>query len=101
MAAAQVTLLYLEAMGKGRLPGTAQTWRDRAGSMEHQQKRTRPVAPVKNPGTIAGFAGEVLQQFGAAIPRRMAGIRSLNRRVRSRMHGGVGGGGREVFSYPN
>jgi hypothetical protein len=25
----------------------------------------------------------------------------LNRRVRSRTHGGVGGGGREVFSYPD
>ena len=31
----------------------------------------------------------------------MTGICSLNRRVRSRMHGGVGGGGREAFSYPD
>ena len=101
MAAAQVTMLHLEAMGKGRLPGTAQTRRIRARSMEHQQKRPWPVAPVQNPGAIAGLASEVLQQFGSAIPRRMTGICSLNRRVRPRMHGGVGGGGREVFSYPD
>ena len=31
----------------------------------------------------------------------MTGIYSLNRRVRIRMHGGVGGGGREAFSYPD
>jgi hypothetical protein len=30
----------------------------------------------------------------------MTGICSLNRRVRSRMHGDVGGG-REAFSYPD
>jgi hypothetical protein len=71
MAAAQVTLLSLEAMGQVRLPGTAQTRRVCAGSMEHQQERTRPVAPVENPGAIAGSASEDLQQFRAAIPRGM------------------------------
>lgn len=101
MAAAQITLLHLEAMGKSRLSGTAQTRCDCARSMEHEQERTRPVAPVQNPGAIAGPASEVLQQFGSAISRRMTGICSLNRRVRPRMHGGVGGGGCEAFSYPD
>ena len=101
MAAAQVTMLPLEAMGKGGLSGAAQTWRDCARSMEHQQERTRPVALVQNPGANAGFASEILQQFGSAISRKMTGIYSLNRRVRSRTHGGVGGGGCEAFSYPD
>ena len=69
--------------------------------MEHQQKRTWPVALVENPGAIAGLASEGLQQFGSAIPCGVTGICPLNRRVRSRMHGGVGGGGREAFSYPD
>ncbi len=54
----------------------------------------------KNPGAIAGLASEVLPQFRSAIPRRMAGNCSLNRRVQSRMHGGVGGG-RLVESLPS
>jgi hypothetical protein len=57
------------------------------------------MAIVQNSGVIAGTACEELQQYGAAIPCRMTGICSLNRRVRSRMHGGVGG--REAFSYPD
>ena len=81
----------LEAMGKGGLSGIAQMRCVCARSMEHQQKRTRPVAPVENPGAIAGLASEVLPQFRSAIPRGMTGNCSLNRRVRSRMHGGVGG----------
>ena len=101
MGATQVTLLYLEAMGKGRLSGTAQARRIRVGSMEHQQKCARPVATVENPCAYAGAAGEVLQQSGSAISRRMTGICSLNRRVRSRTHGGVGGGSREAFLYPD
>ena len=59
-----------------------------------------PMASVQNSGAIAGFASEDLQQYGSAIPCRMTGICSLNRRVRSRTDGGVGGGGREAFSYP-
>jgi hypothetical protein len=91
MAAAKVTLLYLEAMGKSRLPGTVQTRRVCARSMEHQQVCTWPVALVENLGAIAGLASEGLQQFGSAIPCGVTGICPLNRRVRSRMHGGVGG----------
>ena len=70
--------------GRSGLPEATQTRR---------KKRTRPVASVENPGAIAGLASKVLPQFRSAIPRRMTGICSLNRRVRSRMHGGVGGGG--------
>ena len=46
-----------------RLPATAQTRCVCVGSMEHQQKRTWPMALVENPGAIAGFAGEGLRQF--------------------------------------
>ncbi len=59
------------------------------------------VASIQNPGAIAGSASEGLQQYGSDIPRGMTGICSLNRRVRYRTHGGVGGGDREVFSYPD
>jgi len=61
MAAAQVTMLYLEAVGKGGLSGVAQTRRFCARSMEHQQDRTRRVAIVQKPGANAGLASEVLQ----------------------------------------
>ena len=83
------------------ISGVAQTRCVGARSMEHQQERTRSVASVQDSCAIAGFAGEDIQQYGSAIPRRMTGIYSLNRRVRSRMHGGVGGGGCEAFSYPD
>lgn len=99
-SAAQVTMLHMGAMGKCRLSGIAQTWGVRARSIEHQQKRAWPVAPVQNAGAIAGTASEGLQQYGSAIPCRMTRICLLNRRVRSRMHGGVGVGC-EAFSYPD
>ena len=98
MAAAKVTMLSLEAMGKVRLQGTTQTWCVCARSMEYQQKRAWPMAPVENPGAIAGLASEGLQQFRSAIPCGMTGICSLNRRVRSRTHGGVGGDELRGFS---
>ena len=101
MAAAQVSMVHMEAIGKVRLSGVAQTRCVGARSMEHQQERTLHVAPVQDSCAIAGFAGEEIQQYGSAIPCGMTGIYSLNRRVRSRMHGGVGGGDREAFSYPD
>jgi hypothetical protein len=55
------------------------------------------VASIQNPGAIAGSASEGLQQYGSDIPRGMTGICSLNRRVRSRTHGSVGGGDREFL----
>jgi hypothetical protein len=91
----------MEAMGKVRLSGIAQTWCVSARCMEYQQERTWPVAIVQNPIAIAGSASEGLQQYGFAITCRMTGICLLNRRVRSHMHGGVGGGGCEAFSYPD
>jgi hypothetical protein len=39
---------HLEAMGKSRLPGTAQTWSACARSMEHQQEQWVPLCLVAN-----------------------------------------------------
>ena len=50
MDTTQVTLLHLEAMGPSRLPGTAQTRCDRAGSMEHQQIGAWAMAVIKDTG---------------------------------------------------
>lgn len=55
----------------------------------------------KTPTLSLALSARVFQQCGSAIPCRMTGIQTLNRRVRSRMHGGVGGGDRKAFPYPD
>jgi len=77
MDTTQVTLLSLEAMGTGGLPGTAPTRGERARSMEHQQVGPWPVAPFQDPGARAGPAGALLQQFGAAESGREVGIQFI------------------------
>ena len=66
MDTTQVTLLSLEAMGSGGLPGTATTRGERARGMEHQQVGAWPVAPVEDPGARTGTAGAVLRAIGTA-----------------------------------
>lgn len=52
--------------------------------------------------THRGVASEVRQQFGAAeVGNELKGFNSSNRVYVTRPHGGVGGGGREVPSYPD
>ena len=50
MDTTQATLLSLEAMGTGGLPGTATTRGERARSMAHQQVGAWPVGLVQDPG---------------------------------------------------
>ena len=73
----QVTLLSLEAMGPGGLPGVATTRGERARGMAHQQVGARAVAAVEDPGTRAGPAGAILQQYGAAESGGMIGIQFI------------------------
>lgn len=80
MDTTQVTLLSLEAMGKSRLSGIAQTRSDSARSLEHQQIGAWPMAVIKDPGAHAGSASKVLYQCGATRPGGEVGICSLNRR---------------------
>ena len=49
----------MEAMGKRRLSGTAQTRCDSSRSLEHQQIGAWPVALVENPRVDVGATGEV------------------------------------------
>jgi hypothetical protein len=70
----QVTLLSMEAMGTGGLPGTATTGCLRARSMEPSQIGAWPVAPLQDPGAHAGFAGAILQRSGAAESGSEVGI---------------------------
>jgi len=66
MDTTQITLLPLEAMGPGGIPGTATTRSERARGMAHQQVGARTVAPVENPSACAGTPSAILSQFGAA-----------------------------------
>jgi group II intron reverse transcriptase/maturase len=104
MDSTAAALLSMETMGIGGLSGTAQARCVGARSMEHQQKRAWPVAPVANPRTIAGPAGEILQTLGAAQPGRGQGMSSGYSTQRTagyvtRMSGGVRGRDCEVPSY--
>jgi hypothetical protein len=102
----QTEMLPVEAMGKRRLSRVAQTRRNCAGSLEHQQIRARAVAAIENTGVESGAAGENVQQHGAAIFMRctLNSGRIVDHRNAGyvvRMSGVVGGRGREVSSYPD
>ncbi len=62
----------------------------------------RPLAALQDPGAHAGLASEVFPRFGAA---EFGGeVRDSIHRTAvyvTRSHGGVGGRGREVPSYPD
>lgn len=51
--------------------------------------------------TRNGETGDNAPVFRWCLVRTIGRLNLPNRRVRSRMHGGVGGGGREAFSYPD
>jgi len=74
--------------------------------MERQQERSWPMANLANPGTIGGDANEFLQRNGPARTGASQGLTRMHSTQRTavyviRMHGGVGGRGREVPSYPD
>ena len=106
MDSATVTLLRMEAMGIEGLSRAAQAGRVRARSMERQQERAWPVANLENPGTIDGDANEFLPRNGLATIGFGQELRRMHSTQRTavyvtRTHGGVGGRGREVPSYPD
>jgi len=106
MDSATVTLLRMEAMGIEGLSRAAQAGRVRARSMERQQERAWPMANLENPGTIGGDANEFLPRDGLATIGCGQGLKRMHSTQRiavyvTRMHGGVGGGGCEAFSYPD
>jgi group II intron reverse transcriptase/maturase len=102
MDTTQVTLLHMEAMGTGGLPGTAKTWGERARSMAHIEVGAWTVETVKDSGARTGTAGALLQQSGAAAAGGEL-RNSLHRTAEyvTRSLGGVGGRGREASSYPD
>lgn len=67
-------MLYLEAMGQGRLSGIAQTRGVRAGCMEYPQVGAWPMEAVEYPGAGTGFAGAVLPQSRATVSCGQVGI---------------------------
>ena len=78
----------------------------RALGLEHKQERAWAVAAESNASLVAGAACEIVSSNGAA--RTGAGPGSIRTTVIqgtagyvTRMSGGVGGGSREVFSYPD
>ena len=91
----------MEAMGIEGLSRAAQAGRVRARSMERQQKRAWPVANLEHPGTIDGNANEFLQRNRPATTGSGQGLTRMHSTQRTavyvtRMHGGVGGRGRNV-----
>jgi hypothetical protein len=103
---ATVTLLRMEAMGIEGLPGTAKAGRVRARSMEREQERPRPMANLEDPGTVVGDADEFLQRDGLATTGTRQSLMRMHSTQRTavyvtRTHGGVGGRGRKVPSYPD
>jgi hypothetical protein len=74
--------------------------------MERQQERAWPMANLANPGTIDGDANEFLPRNGPARTGFGQGLMRIHSTLRTavyvtRTHGGVGGRGREVPSYPD
>jgi hypothetical protein len=75
---------------------------ERARSMEHREVGAWTLAAVQDLSARTGIASALLQQFGAA---KFGGEvkNSIHRTAVYviRSHGGVGGRGREVPSYPD
>jgi hypothetical protein len=98
----QVALLSLETMGVGWLSGTAQARHLGARSVEHQQVGPWSMAAVED-------AGSCPSRYHCAssstwdYPALRHGRNSIHRTAGyvTRTSGGVGGGGREAFSYPD
>ena len=106
MGAAAVTLLCMEAMGQRGLPRTQKMQGKRVRGLEHKQERVWPMTPESNASIDTGASCEIVSSNGAA--RIGTGQGSMRATVIqgtagyvTRMSGGVGGGGREAFSYPD
>ena len=88
-------------MGIEGLSRVAQARRVCAGRMERQQERALPLANLEHPGTIDGNANEFLQRNGPATTGSGQSLMRMHSTQRTavyvtRMHGGVGGRGRNV-----
>ena len=64
----QVTLLHLETMGVGGLPGTTQARGNGARSVEHQQVGAWAVAAVEDTGADHCITIGLLQEPGSTEP---------------------------------
>ncbi len=101
-----VTMLRMETMWQRGLPRVKETWGYCARGLEHKQKCTWTMAPEKNASTERGTACKTVSSNGAArVGISQGSMRSTKCQgtagYMTRMSGGVGGGGREAFSYPD
>ena len=99
-------MLCMETMGQRGLPRVKETRGQCARGLEHKQERAWPMAPEQNASVKPGTACKIVSSNGAA--RTGTGQGSMRSRkfqgtagYVTRMSGGVGGGGREAFSYPD
>jgi len=77
MGTTPVTLLSLETMGAGRLPGTAQARRHCARSVEHQQVGAWSMAVVEDTGIGVRATIALLHQLGTTQPCATVGIQFI------------------------
>ena len=106
MGATAVTMLRMETMGQRGVPRTQKTRGQRARGLEHKQERAWAMAAESNASIDTGSACQVVSSNGAARTGTGQGsMRSTKFQGTAgyvtRMSGGVGGGGREAFSYPD
>lgn len=99
-------MLRMETMGQRRLPRTQETRGQRARGLEHQQERAWTMEIEQNAGTESGTACKNVSSNGLArIATGQGSMRPTimqgTARYVTRMSGGVGGRGREAFSYPD
>ena len=106
MGATAVTMLRMETMGQRGIPRVKETRGHCARGLEHKQKRAWAMAPEQNASTESGTARKVVSSNGVARTGTGQGnMRSTTCQGTAgyvtRMSGGVRGGGREAFSYPD
>ena len=96
----------METMGQRGIPRAKETRCHCARGLEHKQERAWAMAPEQNASTESGTARKVVSSNGVARTGKGQGsMRSTKFQGTAgyvtRMSGGVGGGGREAFSYPD
>ena len=106
MGATAVTMLRMETMGQRGLPRVKETRGQCARGLEHKQECAWSMAPEPNASVESGTTCKVVSSNGAArIGRGQGSMRATKFQGTAgyvtRMSGGVGGGGREAFSYPD
>jgi hypothetical protein len=99
-------MLRMETIGERGLPRTRETWGQCARGLEHKQKRAWTMASESNASTESGNAYKAVSSDGTArtVPGQGSMISTKFQGTAgyvTRMSGGVGGGGREAFSYPD